>query len=97
MPFYMLADMLHQSCLTYAAVGPVSASPSPTTQVTTRSGLSITAPKETARAYPSSPPSCIEPGVSGLIWLTTLANLIIMHTIGSSCRTLGTLQGERTL
>lgn len=40
-----------------AAVGPVSASPSPTTQATTRSGLSITAPKETLRAYPSSPPS----------------------------------------
>ena len=54
---------------TYPAVGPVSASPSPTTQVTIRSGLSMTAPNDTASAYPSSPPSWIAPGVSALIWL----------------------------
>lgn len=34
----------------YVAVGPVSASPSPTTQATIRSGLSITAPKDTPSA-----------------------------------------------
>lgn len=35
----------------------VSASPSPTTTVAIRSGLSSTAPKPCAREYPSSPPS----------------------------------------
>jgi hypothetical protein len=35
---------------TNVAVGPVSASPSPTMQVTMRSGLSITAPNDTDRA-----------------------------------------------
>ena len=54
---------------TYVAVGPVSASPSPTTQATMRSGLSITAPKDTLRAYPNSPPSWIQPGVSAFMWL----------------------------
>src|SRR3982750_1194345 len=51
------------------ASGPVSASPSPTTQHTMRSGLSNAAPYAWARAYPSSPPSWIEPGVSGATWL----------------------------
>jgi hypothetical protein len=44
-------------CQTHVAVGPVSASPSPTMQATIKSGLSITAPKATDNAYPSSPPS----------------------------------------
>ena len=35
---------------THVAVGPVSASPSTTTQATIRSGLSITAPKATLSA-----------------------------------------------
>ena len=47
------------------ANGPVSASPSPTTTVAIRSGLSNTAPKAWAMEYPSSPPSLMEPGVSG--------------------------------
>ena len=51
------------------ARGPVSASPSPTTQAAMRSGLSSTAPKAWAREYPSSPPSWMEPGVSGATWL----------------------------
>ena len=51
------------------ASGPVSASPSPTTQQTSRSGLSNAAPKACASAYPSSPPSWIDPGVSGATWL----------------------------
>ena len=51
------------------ASGPVSASPSPTTQATMRSGLSNAAPYACETAYPSSPPSCIEPGVSGATWL----------------------------
>ena len=53
------------------ASGPVSASPSPTTQATTRSGLSNAAPYACDREYPSSPPSWIEPGVSGATWLGT--------------------------
>jgi len=53
------------------ARGPVSASPSPTTQAAMRSGLSATAPKAWAREYPSSPPSLMEPGVSGATWLGT--------------------------
>src|SRR5262249_56618772 len=48
-----------------AESGPVSASPSPTTHATIRSGLSNAAPCACARAYPSSPPSWIEPGGSG--------------------------------
>jgi hypothetical protein len=52
---------------THAAVGPVSASPSPIITGTINSGLSMTAPKATARAYPSSPPSCIDPGTSALM------------------------------
>jgi len=52
---------------TYAAVGPVSHSPSPTTTGTIKSGLSMTAPNATARAYPSSPPSWIDPGTSAFI------------------------------
>ena len=52
-----------------AASGPVSASPSPTTHAAIRSGLSKTAPKAWERAYPSSPPSWIDPGVSGATWL----------------------------
>ena len=51
------------------ARGPVSASPSPTTQATIRSGLSKTAPKAWLMEYPSSPPSWIEPGHSGETWL----------------------------
>jgi hypothetical protein len=39
------------------ASGPVSASPSPTTAATTRSGLSKAAPNAWASTYPSSPPS----------------------------------------
>src|SRR4051795_10339624 len=53
------------------ASGPVSASPSPTTQATTNSGLSKAAPNACTSAYPSSPPSWIEPGVSGATWLGT--------------------------
>jgi hypothetical protein len=53
--------------ITDVAVGPLSASPSPTTQATIKSGLSMTAPNATDRAYPSSPPSCIAPGVSALM------------------------------
>src|SRR3712207_677393 len=52
-----------------AASAPVSASPSPMTQQTTRSGLSNAAPYAWTSAYPSSPPSWIEPGVSGAAWL----------------------------
>ena len=51
------------------ASGPVSDSPSPTIHAATRSGLSNTAPKECASEYPSSPPSLMEPGVSGATWL----------------------------
>src|SRR5205807_7930859 len=40
--------------------GPVSASPSPTTAVTTRSGLSNAAPNACVSTYPSSPPSWME-------------------------------------
>ena len=47
------------------ASGPVSASPSPTIAAAMSLGLSNTAPYTCAREYPSSPPSCIEPGVSG--------------------------------
>ena len=54
-----------------AASGPVSASPSPTTQATIRSGLSKAAPKAWARLYPSSPPSWIEPGTLAAMWLGT--------------------------
>src|SRR5206468_3716221 len=48
-----------------AASGAVSASPSPTTQQTINCGLSNAAPYACASAYPSSPPSWMEPGVSG--------------------------------
>ncbi len=51
------------------ASGPVSASPSPTTQAAIRSGLSKTAPNAWLSEYPSSPPSWIDPGVSGATWL----------------------------
>ncbi len=51
------------------ASGPVSASPSPTTQAAMRSGLSKTAPKAWESEYPSSPPSWMLPGVSGETWL----------------------------
>src|SRR5271169_2161028 len=51
------------------ASGPVSASPSPTTQATTRSGLSNTAPNAWLSEYPNSPPSWIDPGHSGEAWL----------------------------
>lgn len=54
---------------TYVAVGPVSASPSPIMTGTMRSFLSMTAPKATLRAYPSSPPSWILPGTCALMWL----------------------------
>ena len=49
--------------------GPVSASPSPTTQATKRSGWSKAAPAACASAYPSSPPSWMLPGVCTLTWL----------------------------
>src|SRR6185312_13082340 len=45
------------------ASAPVSASPSPITQQTKRSGLSNTAPNACSSEYPSSPPSWMEPGV----------------------------------
>src|SRR3972149_947247 len=51
------------------AVGPVSPSPSPTMHPAMRAGLSRTAPKDVARAYPNSHPSCITPGNAGLKWL----------------------------
>src|ERR1039457_702149 len=51
------------------ASGPVSASPSPTQQATMRLGLSNTAPNEWLSEYPNSPPSWIDPGVSGEAWL----------------------------
>src|ERR1051326_1590306 len=51
------------------ASAPVSASPSPTTQQTSRSGLSNAAPYACSIEYPSSPPLLIEPGVSGDAWL----------------------------
>src|SRR5271157_569917 len=51
------------------ASGPVSASPSPTTQATMRLGLSNTAPNEWLSEYPNSPPSWIEPGHSADTWL----------------------------
>ena len=51
------------------ASGPVSASPSPMTQATKRSGLSNAAPKACEANNPSSPPSLIEPGTSGAQWL----------------------------
>jgi hypothetical protein len=51
------------------AKGPVSASPSPTTQAAIRPGLSNTAPNAWLSEYPSSPPSWIDPGVSGATWL----------------------------
>ena len=54
-----------------AANGPVSASPSPTTAATIRSGLSKTAPVAWEIEYPNSPPSWIEPGVSGAAWEAT--------------------------
>ena len=50
------------------ASGPVSASPSPITHAAIRSGLSKTAPKAWDRLYPNSPPSFIDPGVSGAAW-----------------------------
>src|SRR4051794_1364912 len=53
------------------ASGPVSDSPSPATTVTSRSGLSNAAPNACEIEYPSSPPSWIEPGVSGVQWLPT--------------------------
>src|SRR5262249_43911200 len=52
------------------ASGPVSDSPSPTTAATISSGLSNAAPQACERQYPSSPPSWIEPGVSGVPWLS---------------------------
>ena len=51
------------------ASGPVSASPSPTTAATSSSGLSKAAPYACESEYPSSPPSWMEPGVSGAAWL----------------------------
>src|SRR6202453_2226966 len=51
------------------ARGPVSASPSPTTQATIRSGLSNAAQNAWVSEYPSSPPSLIDPGVVGATWL----------------------------
>src|SRR5215470_15150206 len=51
------------------ASGPVSDSPSPTTAETISSGLSNAAPHACERTYPNSPPSWIEPGVSGVQWL----------------------------
>src|SRR5213079_1753920 len=51
------------------ASAPVSASPSPITQQAIRSGLSNTAPYACSSAYPSSPPSWMDPGVSGAAWL----------------------------
>ena len=55
----------------WSPAGPVSASPSPTTQNATRSGWSSTAPNACSSEYPSSPPSWNEPGVSGAQWLGT--------------------------
>ena len=49
--------------------GPVSASPSPTTAIASRPGLSMTAPNAWTSTYPSSPPSWIEPGVVTETWL----------------------------
>jgi hypothetical protein len=54
-----------------AASGPVSASPSPTTQNTVSSGSSSAAPYACSSEYPSSPPSWNDPGVSGAQWLGT--------------------------
>src|ERR1700733_14299737 len=51
------------------ASGPVSASPSPITHATVSAGLSKTAPKAWLKEYPSSPPSCIDPGHSAEAWL----------------------------
>jgi hypothetical protein len=51
------------------ASGPVSASPSPMMQATSRPGLSKAAPKAWDSEYPSSPPSLIDPGTSGAQWL----------------------------
>lgn len=48
------------------AKGPVSASPSPTMVKAIRFGWSKTAPKACEMEYPSSPPSWMEPGVSGV-------------------------------
>src|ERR1700709_623769 len=47
------------------ASGPVSASPSPTTQHTSRSGLSNAAPNACEGEDPRSPPSGLPPGGSG--------------------------------
>lgn len=33
----------------------------------------MTAPKDTASAYPNSPPSWIDPGVSALMWLPAVS------------------------
>ena len=49
--------------------GGISSHVAPTTQATTRLGLSSTAPKAWLSEYPSSPPSWIEPGHSGDAWL----------------------------
>ena len=51
------------------ASGPVSATPSPTPAATIRFGLSNAAPQACESTYPSSPPSWMEPGVSGVQWL----------------------------
>src|ERR1700737_3127633 len=51
------------------ARGPVSDSPSPMTQAVISCGLSKTVPNACERLYPNSPPSWIDPGVSGVQWL----------------------------
>jgi hypothetical protein len=55
------------------ASAPVSASPSPTMHATIRSGLSKARRTRGRASSPSSPPSWIEPGVSGATWLGNAA------------------------
>src|SRR5258708_33137473 len=51
------------------AGGPVWAARPPPAAATIRSGLSKAAPQACDSTYPNSPPSWIEPGVSGVQWL----------------------------
>jgi hypothetical protein len=65
-------------------------------QVTMRSGLSMTAPNETASAYPSSPPSWIAPGVSALMWLQTISSALSFFRLKTAEQTLETPLALRT-